>query len=298
MIYTDQINNYISKKLITPDKHPALYDYQFQLNLADAPWHNWLTQTNYFDIYDEYINTFLKWIKSTKNNSIAGLEKFKCIDVVIGTTQTFDEAYYRYRNRQLRTFSHEYAYHSRNVNVQHLTYENTTEQLTKNDWVIVSLPYSGTGDKNINYDLLIKDAENKNVPIVVDCAWFGTCRDIEFDFYSPSIQEVTFSLSKGIGLGSIRTGLRFSNHNDGSIKQQNDYRHLVFSNMQLGIWQMSKFSPDYVTDKYLNAYQNMCNELNMKQTKCMHVAIHNNKLLGIRNLVKEYYKNIKSFPNN
>jgi hypothetical protein len=295
MTYTDQVNDYISKKLITPDKHPALYDYQFQVNLSDAPWNEWLSKPNYFDVYDEYIDTFVKWITSTKNNTVIGLEKFKFIDVVVGTTQTFDEAYYRYRGRQLRTFAHEYAYHSRNVNVQHVSYASGISQLDKNDWAIVSMPFSGTGGVNNDYNALLLDAESKNVPVLVDCAWFGTCRNINFDFSHPAVQEVTFSLSKGIGLGNMRTGLRFSNYTDGSIRQQNNYKHLVFSNMQLGIWQMNKFTPDFVTDKYLDSYKNMCDSLNMVQTKCMHVAQHNGKLLGVRNLVKEYYKNERTY---
>lgn len=292
MKYTDQITDYIEKGLITPDKHPALYDYQFQLNLANAPWNEWLSKPNYFDIYDEYIETIANWICSTKNNNITGLESFAVKDVVIGTTQTFDEAYYTYRNRQLRVFSNEYSYHKRNVLVKTLNDENNNYvPLEKNDWVLISLPFSGNGNIALYYEILLKDAEEKNIPVIVDCAWFGTCRNINFDFSSPVIKAVTFSLSKGIGLGNMRTGIRFSNYDTGSIKQQNDYKHLVFSNMQIGIWQMNKFGPDYITNKYLNAYKKMCKDLKLQQTLCIHVAGNNGKLMGVRNLVKEYYKN-------
>lgn len=287
MIYTDQINEYISKNLITPDKHPALYDYQFQKNLADAPWNEWLSKPNYFDIYDEYIDTFIKWIHSSKNNKIRGLENFKFTDVIVGTTQAFDEAYYRYRNRQLRTFVHEYAYHSRNVSVQYL--DTDSIDLNNNDWIIISLPFSGTGKTAPDYLTILEKAKLKNIPVLIDCAWFGTCSNIDFDFDHPAIHEVTFSLSKGIGLGNMRTGLRFSNYNDGYIRQQNNYKHLVFSNMQIGIWQMDKFTPDFITNKYQESYKNMCNTLNITSTDCMHVAMYNNKLLGVRNLVKEFY---------
>lgn len=291
MKYTDQITDYIKRGLITPDKHPALYDYQFQLNLANAPWNEWLSKPNYFNIYDEYIETITSWILSTKNNNITGLESFAVKDVVIGTTQTFDEAYYTYRNRQLRVFSNEYAYHKRNVSVKPLNDDNNYIPLEKDDWVLISLPFSGNGNNALYYEILLKDAEEKNIPVIVDCAWFGTCRNINFDFSSPIIQAVTFSLSKGIGLGNMRTGIRFSNYDTGSIKQQNDYKHLVFSNMQIGIWQMNKFGPDYITNKYLNAYKKMCKDLDLQQTLCIHVAGNNGKLLGVRNLVKEYYKN-------
>lgn len=292
MRYTPKINEFIKQNLITPDKHPALYDYQFQLHLADAPWKEWLSQPNYFDINEEYIEEFKKWINKSKNNSITGLECFSKTDVIIGTTQAFDEAYFRYRNRRLRIFHNEYGYHNRNINCTFLDDNGNYIPLEDNDWVILSVPFSGTGNIALYQNMLLTDAYQKNIPVLIDCAWFGTCRNINFDFTNPAITEVVFSLSKGIGLGNMRTGLRFSNYQDGYIRQQNNYKHLVKSNMQLGLWQMNKFSPDYVTDKYIDAYKKMCKDLDIQQTWCMHVAGYNGKLLGVRNLVKKYYKNI------
>ena len=72
------------------------------------------------------------------------------------------------------------------------------------------------------------------MPVVLDCAWYGTCYDLDFDVNHPAITEVSFSLSKGIGLGNMRTGVRFSNYakNDTmSLAQQNSYG--LFSVKQL-----------------------------------------------------------------
>lgn len=290
MNYTQKISQYIEQGLVTPDKHPALYDYQFQLHLANAPWQEWLSAPGYFEVTEEYISTIKQWIMSTSNNVLSNLTRFEYSDVTVGTTQSFDEAYLRYCNRQLRVFSNEYGYHKRSVNCKFLDADGVYVPLDINDWVIVSLPFSGNGYISDMYSILLKDAEEKNVPVLIDCAWFGTCAGVDINLLSPSIQEVTFSLSKGIGLGNMRTGIRFSNYTTGYIRQQNEYTHLVKSNMQLGIWQMNKFSPDYISNKYQKAYTAMCVELGMKPTKCMHVAFYNNKLLGVRNLVKLYYK--------
>lgn len=291
MTYTDQINHSIQAGLITPEKHPSLYDPEFQKNFYNAPWKEWLSKPGYFEVYDEYVEKFEKWILSSKNNSFQGLKNFKYIDVTVGTTQTFDEAYLRYSNRQLRTFSAEYKYHSRNVNVKVLDTETDYIPLEKDDWVIVSLPFSGIGNKHKFFDTLLLDAEIKNVPIIIDCAWFGTCYNVNFNFDSSNIVAVTFSLSKGIGMGNMRTGIRYSNYTDGYIRQQNNFKHLVFSNMQIGLWQMEKFNPDFITNKYLSYYKKMCLDYGFDETNCMHVAFYQDKLLGVRNLVKEYLKN-------
>ena len=74
----------------------------------------------------------------------------------------------------------------------------------ENDWVIISYPFCGNGDIPPHFDQLQDDCLKKNVPLLLDCAWFGTCRDINIDVNHPAITEVCFSLTKGIGLGNIR----------------------------------------------------------------------------------------------
>lgn len=291
MNYLDQYNVQVESGLITPTKHPALYDYAFQKSLATAPWNTWLSNGPYFDIYDEYINTIEKWILSSKLNSITGLGNFSYKDVIVGTTQTFDEGYFTHANRRLRVFNNEYGYHKRNFkNVKNLDDSGAYVPLDANDWVIVSLPFSGNGNYAPYFKEMLTDAEEKQVPVIIDCAWFGTCRDIHLELNSKAIESVSFSLSKGIGLGYMRTGIRYSNLQSGPIRQQNDYKHLVFSNMQLALHQMSNFTPDYVQEKYFASYKQVCYNLGLAETNCIHVAKYDDKLVGIRNLVKQKYK--------
>jgi len=92
----------------------------------------------------------------------------------------------------------------------------------------------------------------------------------------PAITEVSFSLSKGIGLGNMRTGIRYSNYprNDrGTIALQNDYNHLVLSNCQIALHQMANFNPDFVANKYLDWYKQLCAKYSMIETNCLHVTM-------------------------
>jgi len=300
------INELIEKGLIS-NRHAAIYDYKFQTNMRDAPWYNWLDKSGYFECKDEYLKTIHNWINSTSLNSVLELDRFKYRDLIVGTTQTFDEAYYEHASKRLRVFRGEYAYHSRAFrNISFLDSVNGNYlRLGKHEWVIISLPFCGDGTTHKHMNTMLDDALENNVPVVVDCAWFGTCRDMIFDFSHPAITSVSFSLSKGIGLGNMRSGIRYSNNENRNlpIAQQNLYNHLVLIAAQVGIHQMNTFSPDFTPSKYYEAYQHMCKKIDLIPTNCLHIAmapednIWNQFLIdgiyrkiGIRNLVKEVYK--------
>ena len=55
----------------------------------------------------------------------------------------------------------------------------------------------------------MQECNEKNVPVFVDCAWFGTCHGIEVDLDQPCIKMVGFSTGKGlvtvIGAGIVFT---------------------------------------------------------------------------------------------
>ena len=265
------------------NKHNAVYDPEYQAHLKKAPWEKWLSQNNYFDVVEEYKAVFVDWIYSSKENHVSQSlkERYSRKDITVGTTQTFDEAYFRYAGRRLRLFRGEYAYHRRcypNYEWLDLPAQHNHawgEDLDERDWVIVSHPFCGTGGEHPKLKELLDQCEKKNVPVIVDCAWFGTCFGLNFDFSHPAIKAVAFSLSKGIGLGSMRTGLRFSSYpkeENWPVAQQNRYKHLVLSNCQIGIYQMKRFSPDFVVNKYAHWYKKLCESYEMKAVHCLHVS--------------------------
>jgi hypothetical protein len=271
------------------NRHNAIYDPMFQKSLKEAPWEQWLSEPGYFEVQDQYIERFIDWMYSSKRNKLTDGCKFHSTrysrrDIIIGTTQSFDEAYFRYAGRRLRLFRGEYAYHRR-------VYKNHAwldEHIGKNsngdwadtvepgDWVVLSHPFCGTGSEHPKMKELLDTCHALDVPVVLDCAWFGTCFDLEFDLNHPAITEVSFSLSKGIGLGNMRTGVRWSNYpkNDMMpIAQQNSYGHLVLSNCQLALHQMEQFSPDWQADKYLDWYKQLCAKYSMIESNCLHVTM-------------------------
>lgn len=284
------------RQMVTNRTH-AVYDGLFFRALKEMPWNRWF-QEEERPLYcrDRYIETIRSWIESSKLNSVRGLERFGRADLINGTTQTFDDAYFRHRNRRLRFFRGEYAYHRRVFQNWKFLEE---ESLHENDFVIVSFPFCSTGNKHPEYDNILKEAERLSVPVIVDCAYFGTCLEMELDFQSPAIESVSFSLTKGLGLGDIRSGVRFSNLKEASpIQQHNDFHHTVLAAARIGIYMMEKFSPDHIPSKYRAAQESVCRDLNVQPTRCMHLALGGEEwdsfrvdgtynTLGIRELVKQ-----------
>jgi hypothetical protein len=142
------------------------------------------------------------------------------------------------------------------------------------------------------------------VPVIVDCAYFGTCLDFELDLNHECIESVSFSLSKGLGLGDIRSGIRFSNiSDDNPICQHNRYDHSVMAAARIGLYMMEEFSPDHVPARFREIQLAVCEEIGVAPSRCMHIALGGPEwknfrvddaynTLGIRELVKARYKKL------
>ena len=275
---TDLIDNNLLRT-----KHNAVFDFGFKEALRDAPWKEWLSADTYFECKDEYLEKIDTWLHNTENNTLIGLDNFKTHDLIHGTTQAFDEAYYRHSNRRLRIFRGEYAYHRR-VFKNHLFLNNANDEyedkLQENDWVIVSVPFCRTGGQPPqHYQQVLDDALYLGIPVLIDCAWYGTCYDMNIDLAHPAIQEVCFSLTKGLGIGNLRTGIRYSNYDSNDqnpIRQQNDYNHLPLGAAQIGIHMMETFHIDRIPDKYKQWQHDLCDVMGLKPANCIHIGMADN----------------------
>ena len=292
---TDLIENDLVRS-----KHNAVYDFEFKQALTDAPWKEWLSQDTYFECKEEYLEKIHNWLHDTKNNSLTGLENFEHHDLIHGTTQAFDEAYFRYKERRLRVFRGEYAYHRR-VFTNHLFINTATDEyvdtIDENDWVIISVPFCGTGGlPPQHYQQVLDDALKVGAPVLIDCAWYGTCYDMHIDLNHPAITEVCFSLTKGLGIGNLRTGIRYSNYgtdDQNPIRQQNEYNHLPLGAAQIGIHMMETFNIDRIPDKYKQWQHDLCGVLGLEPANCIHIGMADkHSALWDKFFIDEMYKKV------
>ena len=228
-------------------------------------------------IQDQFLNTYVDWIKDSKLNSFKGLENFPVTAYSNGTTESFDKFYMENNQRRLRCFRGEYMDHM-------ATWKGICpdwkyiddEPLTENDAVVVSLPFSDTGDVHPQMERLLAQCTEKGIPVLIDCAFVGICHDITFDFNRPCITDIAFSLSKTFPVANMRIGMRLSRlDNDDSllVHKKTNYTNRLGS--AVGILLMNHYSVDHNYNMWHTTQEKFCEQLGIVPSKSVIFGIGN-----------------------
>lgn len=219
----------------------------------------------------KFLCTIDDWIQSHDKVKYTGLGTFPRRDAILGTTHQLDELHYL-NGKNIAVYYGEYKYHRRltNSNVKQITHYS---ELLPGDVFIVSYPSCITTNYHSNFDHLLEHCARHNIPVHVDGAWFGQCRNFNFDTSHPAIYSVSVSLSKAFGLGSQRIGIRYTRERtNGPISIMNDFDYCNVSDMWLGVETMNYFGTDYWWTNYSNLYSKVCKDFNLDETDSIHVG--------------------------
>jgi hypothetical protein len=225
----------------------------------------------------EFCSRYLDWIKSTNNNKLIGLESFTHFVFSNGTTEAFDKFYYKHRTRRLRVFKGDYAYHS--VALRSDAWEWLDGScLDPNDAVIISLPFADTGNEHHLYQSILNECDRLAVPVLIDCAYFGVCSNIIFDFNHPCITDIAFSLSKTFPVAYNRIGMRLSRtDSDDALFMINKMSYTNRNSVDVGIENLKKFGPDHLVETYKSKQLDFCRHLGLEpsNTVLFGIDVHN-----------------------
>lgn len=230
------------------------------------------------NIIDEFLYEYDLWIKSGTLNKLVGIEDFKYKCYSNGTTEAFDKFYMKNAKRRFRCFKGEYMYHK-------LAWRDKFDwawleeaPLHKNDAVVISLPFADTGSKHENYHDLMRKCCELEVPVLVDCAYFGVCYNIDIDVAYSCITDVVFSLSKTFPVAYARIGMRYT-------REDNDdtmfvYHKISYNNKlgaALGMKYIDKFTPDFVPQKYMQKQNDFCKIVDVEPSNTVLFGIDKNE---------------------
>ena len=201
------------------------------------------------NLLNRFEKAFDRWIHSSEQ-SVKGLPKEHFI--VSGVTDAFNQLYGLYE--RIGVFDGEYMYHQNVLN------ERTTTNLEDADCIIISHPFSGDG--MCSHDK-IKIADKLNKPIFIDCALFGICCDIDFNFEQyKNIHSVCFSLSKVFGTGLNRVGLLYTKDKF-PCTIYNTWGYPLVSSAEYHYGLIDTIGPDNMPKQYKDKQIKICKELEL-----------------------------------
>ena len=205
--------------------------------------------------YASFLNKFDKWVHSS-NKNVKGLPTNKYLTA--GITDVFDKTYIKYN--KIGIFPGEYSYHCM-ILEEYLAESRITYNLAEADIIIVSHPFSADGLSS-NEKLQLADSYNK--PILVDCAYFGVCSDISFDFTPyKNIVSVAFSLSKTFGTGNLRIGLLYTN-DFYPYAVWDEWFYQSYSNIDYHYNLIDKIGPDDLAKQFKKQQIKLCNKYKLQ----------------------------------
>lgn len=232
------------------------------------------------NVHDACITRFLDWLNESKSNTISGLSTFSNINVCAGTIQAFDHFYWRHKNKRFRIFPGEFMYHNAVLkNGGHLVTVDA-DNLRTGDALILSVPFSDFGSVRTETHDCLAECDRKNIPVLLDFAYLPASKNVFIDLDDfNSIETIAFSLSKAFyGAEFLRIGFRMERTNfDDGIDVFNSVDMVNRYSLAIANTYMDNFSIDYPWQTYEQAYKEVCNELNLRETNCIMFGLGDDK---------------------
>lgn len=231
-------------------------------------------------VYDRFKSETEQWILSSKLNSIRGLKSFERKDIIIGCTQFIDSTY---MNGPVQTIPGDYRYHQR----LGLSYVREPGNLMPGIPLLIAMPFPSIGTPHEKMEEILNECLEKNIPVHIDGAWVTCCRSVDFDLNHPSVVSVAISLSKGLGLGWNRIGLRWiKKFKQDSITIMNDFNMNNRALVMIGLHFIRTLPNDYLWNTHGDRYYKVCRDFNLTPTNSIHLALRAGEPVGVSPLIR------------
>jgi hypothetical protein len=233
-------------------------------------------------VYTNFKHEATSWIFNSKLNNLTGFDSFNRVDIINGCTQFIDNVYMQGPVQVLR---HDYRYHQR-LGLAKAVHA-TPGTLDQGMPLIIAMPFPSIGAPHPEMEDILNEAYQKGVEVHVDGAWVTCCRDVKFNLDHPAIKSVGISLSKGLGLGWNRIGLRWTRQsNPDSVTIMNDFRMNNRALAMIGLHFIRNFPSDYLWDTYGDIYYKVCKDFNLTPTNSIYLALRNDQPVGVSPLIR------------
>lgn len=271
-----------SKKSLQYGRPQGMYDSQVHRYISEITKSGENFGENPYQLFKDFKGHFHKWILGSKLNSIEGLGAFPDRDIITGVTHFLDDIHQMKQN--IFVLKNDYAYHCR---LYGDSIFKKPSDLKAGDNLILSLPFPYYGDFHPETYKIFDICNSKNIDVHIDSCWLGCCRDIIFDYDQPCIKSIGFSLSKSLGLGANRIGVRYARKRwVGPVSIMNDFSMVNQCLVWMGLKFIQKFGSDFWQNKYGERYKKICKDFKLTPSKAIHIAFDAEKMVGLRPLLR------------
>jgi len=231
-------------------------------------------------VYSNFKSEMTAWLFKSKLNTLTGFDSFSRVDIINGCTQFIDNIYMQGPVQVLRG---DYRYHER----LGLAYVKDVGSLIPDIPLIVAMPFPSIGAPHQDMEEILNECLVKKIKVHIDGAWTTCCRDIVFDYGHPAISSVGISLSKGLGLGWNRIGLRWIKESKvDAITIMNDFNMNLRAPAMIGLHFLRNLPSDYLWNTYGDTYYKVCKDFNLAPTNAIYLALQNNQPVGVSPLIR------------
>ena len=227
-------------------------------------------------IKSEFAAVYREWL--FRGFDFAGTALYQHACVTQGTTESFAQFYIRYRDcGRLRLARAEYFYHQM---MRGLWYQDRfawldEDEIRAGDVVLISVPFSDTGDVPQGLDSLLDDCDRLGVPVMLDMAYLNMTTPESFTYHidlgRPCIEYVVSSLSKVFPVENMRIGIRLQKtrfEDQLYVINEPNYNYINILSAYVGTGLMRRFSPEYMHNKYRPRQLELCGSLDVEPSPC------------------------------
>lgn len=228
---------------------------------------------------DYHSDVYRTWISQGTLCKVTGLDNFSKFAFTGGTTPALESFVLHWPSRRLRISQAEFVLPRVFADYQQRNWCYLEHDLVQpDDFVIISLPFSGNGMWYTNFDQLLNDCAEKSVPVCLDLAYIGIAYDMQIDLSHPAIAAVTTSISKPYST-MLRHGIRFTKERwDDAAQNTTELGIVPRANIHVASKVMTKYGRDYIPDVYLAKTKAVCRELGLTETNVITLALGDSDL--------------------
>jgi len=235
-------------------------------------WNNFFVADGITGLEKQFVDKMRKWVTASKENTLAGLEDFPYGTMTHGTSEAFQMFMMRHNDRNFKFFKGDFMMHKVAGNVMGNKWQWVLDanEVTADSAIIISIPFSDFGTTHPQHIKLLERCSALNVPVLIDCAYFGMCYDMDIDLNYSCIEEVTFSLGKTFPVIGSRCGVRFQRTEiDDAVTFANQHGIVNNFGALVGLHCIEQYTADFIAIKYRAVQQQVCDDLGVDTTNCI-----------------------------